>query len=139
MGAWSHEPFGNDIACDWSYTLVESKDTAPIESALDFVLESGEEYLEADRACEAIAAVEVLTKLLGRGTQTDAYTAKVDLWVKSRAQSPSSALLMKAAAALERIVGPDSELQELWEESDDSYAWKQSVAALYHACGGATK
>ena len=26
MGTWSHEPFGNDDACDWSYELLDSND-----------------------------------------------------------------------------------------------------------------
>lgn len=28
MGAWSHEPFGNDTANDWAYAPVELRDYA---------------------------------------------------------------------------------------------------------------
>jgi hypothetical protein len=31
MGAWSHEPFGNDDAGDWAYGLDESRDLGLIE------------------------------------------------------------------------------------------------------------
>ena len=33
MGAWSHEPFGNDQACDWAAELAESTGFAIIEKA----------------------------------------------------------------------------------------------------------
>jgi hypothetical protein len=130
MGAWSHEPFGNDIACDWSYSLLEGKDLLAIKSALDAVLEAEDEYLESDQASEAIAAIEVLAKLIGKGTQTDAYTENVDQWVKDNPQRPSANLLQKARHAIERISSPGSELLELWEEGEEAEAWKASLQQL---------
>ncbi|HXA46345.1 MAG TPA: DUF4259 domain-containing protein, partial [Burkholderiaceae bacterium] len=65
MGTWSHEPFGNDTANDWAYGLEETKDMSFIESALDRVIEQSGDYLEAPEAEEAIAAIEVIAKLLG--------------------------------------------------------------------------
>jgi hypothetical protein len=38
MGVWSHEPFGNDTACDWGYGLLESDNLSIIEAALDYIL-----------------------------------------------------------------------------------------------------
>jgi len=70
MGTWSHEPFGNDDACDWSYELFDSNDLSSVEAALNSVL-NGDDYLEASTASNAVAAVEVIAKLLGKGTQTD--------------------------------------------------------------------
>jgi len=129
MGTWSHEPFGNDTAGDWAYGLVESSDLSYIEAALDKVLgQSG--YLEAPDAEEAIAAVEVVAKLLGNGTQSDAYTEEVDTWVASMKQKPSSALLAKGQRALKRILSGESELLELWSEGDELERWKSSIAAL---------
>jgi hypothetical protein len=131
MGAWSHEPFGNDDANDWAYGLEGVGDLSLIEEALDRALEA-EEYLEAPEASEAVAAIEVLAKLLGKGTQTDAYTEKVDEWVKSISAQPSAAILTKANRALERILGENSELRELWEEGD-SQEWQSSIASLKQA------
>jgi len=130
MGAWSHEPFGNDTASDWAYGLVEQKDLSLVAQAIQNILDNGDEYLDSDLAVEAVAAAEVLAKALGRGTQTDAYTEEVDAWLKSVAPKPSSDLLSKARDALTRIVGPDSELKELWEESDDFDVWESSIKAL---------
>jgi Domain of unknown function (DUF4259) len=135
MGTWSHEPFGNDSANDWAYDLEGQTDFSLVAQAIQKVLDNGDDYLDADAAIEAVAAAEVLAKAVGRGTQTDAYTKKVDAWLKSLAVKPSPELLSKARAALERILGPDSELQELWEESDDFESWQSSMKALQSAVG----
>ncbi len=133
MGAWSHEPFGNDDANDWSYGLEDTKDLSLIEAALDRVLQT-DGYLEAPEASEAIAAVEVLAKLLGKGTQSDAYTEKVGEWVNSVSLKPSQSLLSKAQQSLARILGEDSELCELWSEGDNT-EWVASIKALQTAVG----
>ncbi|MBD9390707.1 DUF4259 domain-containing protein [Acidovorax sp. ACV01] len=131
MGAWSHEPFGNDDANDWAYDLEGVSDLSLVEAALDQALEV-EDYLEAPEGSNAIAAVEVLAKLLGRGTQADSYTEKIDEWVKSVSIQPSPELLEKAKQVLARVVGEDSELKELWDEAG-SHEWTASITALQQA------
>jgi hypothetical protein len=131
MGAWSHEPFGNDDANDWAYELEEADDLSYVEAALDAVLDA-EGYVEAPEASCAVAAVEVLAKLLGKGTQSDAYTEKVDEWVKKVRAKPSSPLLEKARLALARVRGEESELKELWHEGDAA-EWEASLDALQAA------
>lgn len=133
MGAWSHEPFGNDTANDWAYGLEVKKDFSLVQKALQNVLDSGTEYLDSDAAMEAVAAAEVLAKTLGRGTQSDVYTEKVDAWLKMLSIQPSTELLAMAHRALTRILGVDSELRELWEESDDFEVWETSIQALQRA------
>jgi hypothetical protein len=129
MGAWSPEPFGNDTACDWGWTVLETTDLSAIEAALDAVLDNGDEYLDSDLASEAIAAIEIIAKLMGKGTQTDGYTQDIDQWVASHPLVPSASLLEKACAGIDRIQSKDSELLELWQESG-SQAWKASLAEL---------
>jgi hypothetical protein len=129
MGAWSHEPFGNDTACDWSYDLLEKKNLSPVEQAIDAVLEEAD-YLDADASSEALAAIEVLAKLLGRGTQTDSYTEDIDAWVSSAGVKPAAVLLQKAQQAIDKILGPESELKELWDEGEDGELWRASMLHL---------
>jgi hypothetical protein len=133
MGTWSHEPFGNDTANDWAYDLENHKDFSLVEETLQRVLDNGDEYLDADLAVEAVAAAEVLAKAVGRGTQSDAYTEKVDAWLKSVSAKPTQALLSKAQAALARILRDNSELSELWQDSDEFESWKSSINALQSA------
>ncbi|WP_020558553.1 DUF4259 domain-containing protein [Thiofilum flexile] len=134
MGAWSHEPFGNDTACDWAYDLENTHDLSLIEQAFDEVLDLGtDDYLDSYEGSHAVAAAEVLAKLLGKGTQTDGYTSKIDAWVQSIHIQPSETLLKKAQQALTRIMTENSELQELWGETDDYNEWVNSINTLQAA------
>lgn len=130
MGAWSHEPFGNDTAADWAYGLADSNDLSYIEGALDAVLEESEDYLDASLAEEAIAAVEVMARVLGKGGAPDAYSESASEWIGRVQPELTAALRQKAMHALTRIGGEDSELKELWADSDDFAAWEQSLTAL---------
>ena len=133
MGTWSHESFGNDTANDWAYELEDGTDFSVIEAALQVALDEGDEYLDADLAMEAIAAVEVIAKRLGKGTQSDVYTEKVDQWLETISEQPSDGLLSLAKRVLERIVADDSELKELWLESDEYELWLGNIQQLKDA------
>ena len=133
MGTWSHESFGNDTANDWAYELEDATDFSVIETALQVALDEGDEYLDADLAMEAIAAVEVIAKRLGKGTQSDVYTEKVDQWLETISEQPSDGLLSLAKRVLERIVADDSELKELWLESDEYELWLGNIQQLNDA------
>lgn len=133
MGTWSHESFGNDTANDWAYELEDATDFAVIEAALQVALDEGDEYLDADLAMEAIAAIEVIAKRLGKGTQSDVYTEKVDQWLETISEQPSDDLLSLAKRVLERIVADDSELKELWLESDEYQLWLGNIQQLKDA------
>ena len=130
MGAWSHEPFGNDTACDWAYELDDATDLSIIESAIDAVLDEELDYIDASDAEEAIAAIEVLAKLLGHGTQTDSYTERADEWVQQVKLLPNPELIQKAKTAIGVILSEKSELVELWGDNED---WQTSMAQLMAA------
>ena len=82
---------------------------------------------------EAIAAVEVIAKRLGKGTQSDVYTEKVDQWLETISEQPRDDLLSLAKRVLERIVADDSELKELWLESDEYELWLGNIQQLKDA------
>jgi len=128
MGAWSHEPFGNDTAADWAWGLDDSEDLAYIENTLDAVDDDDE--LDASVAQEAVAAVDVLAKALGKGTPPDAYSDSAVQWIERVKPVIGRDLREKAIRVLNRVMEDDSELRAMWEESDDYAAWQQSVAAL---------
>ena len=130
MGAWSHEPFGNDTACDWAYGLIESEGFTYIESTLNAVLSKGSDYLEADEAEEAIAAIAVIAKILDGDVQSDAYPEEVDKWVKSIDIKPDQELLAKARTVIDLVLSENSELLELWQEGDDAEEWKNHIESL---------
>lgn len=130
MGAWSHESFGNDVAGDWTGPLEGAADLGYVEQTLQTVLDVGDDYLEMDEASEAIAAAEVVARLLGKFGLRDAYSHSVDSWVERTHLVPDHALVTKAIEALDRITSEPSELLELWSESEHADAWLSAVANL---------
>lgn len=131
MGAWSHESFGNDDACDWAAQLDEYDDLSLVEATLDAVLEAGDDDdLEAPEASEAIAAAEVVARLQGNPGAADDVPEGLDAWVERIQLLPSADLAAKARRALDRVLAAPSELMELWDESGEAEAWQASVRQL---------
>jgi len=129
MGAWDVGPFSNDDALDWLYELMEAGDDGPLEEALGAVIAaSADDYLDADVCCAALAAAEVVAALAGHG-MADAPDDLVE-WVGLQTPKVAAALVAayrdNAIAAVRRI-GSDSELAELWAESDDDAAWRAGL------------
>lgn len=129
MGAWGVLAFDNDAANDWAHDLEALDDLSLVETALNEVAVVGDEYLDSDLACNALAACEVLARLRGRSGYTNASTAKVDTWVAAHRIVPPASLLSRAAVAIDRILDEDSELRDLWEEGDAT-DWCQAVEDL---------
>ena len=131
MGAWSHEPFGNDQACDWVAELAESTGFAIIEKAFDQVIaDQNEEFIDADTVCEAYAAAEVLAHILGQGTENLDFLGNIGGWIEKLPAQPSAALIQKALNALNISTQENSELNELWQESGNYAEWTQNIDAL---------
>jgi septation ring formation regulator EzrA len=130
MGAWDTDPFGNDTACDWAYSLEESENLDLIEETLAKIEDAGDEYIEAPDAEEAIAAADTLARLKGKFYVKNSYTEAVDAWVEEQQLDVPQDLVDLAVHAIERIQVEPSELRELWEESDDYKTWKKHLSDL---------
>lgn len=126
MGTWSGEPFGNDVAGDWTFELDEAEDWSVVRVAFDAVIAGP---VDAPTAEIAIAAAEVVAHGLGRPTQVDDDdTFSVRQFV-ARAGAPDPSLVALAIAALDTATGPDSELTELWNSADPT-EWREANARL---------
>jgi hypothetical protein len=130
MGAWSHESFGNDAACDWAAELAESGDLELIASTLDTVVANGDKYLETPEASRAIAAAEAVARLQGHFGTRDGHSEPVDAWVGRVKLVPPESLVRTARQVLERILVAPSELLEIWGEAEDGDAWFEAVKDL---------
>ncbi len=135
MGTWAIGAFGNDDACDWSYGLEEVDDLSVVEAALDTVLAVGSGYLETPPAVEALAAIEVIARLQGNWGERDPYSETVDRWVERVRLTPTADHARNARRVIERILAENSELKELWEETEDYEAWVASVHELKNRVG----
>jgi Domain of unknown function (DUF4259) len=130
MGSWGTGAFDNDTACDWAFDLEGAVDLSLVEATFERVLGIGNAYLEADVACEALAACEVVARLKGNWGSHDVYTETVDRWVEAHRGTPSQALIARALAAIDRVLSPASELLESWKTSADTSAWHEAVRDL---------
>lgn len=130
MATWALDAFGNDYAMDWAQDLHEYKTLELVETTLDNVIDSGEAELEAPFAAEALAALEVIARLLGKPGEKDPSTEEVDEWVAACKKKVTPPLLEKARLAFDRIMADTSELRQLWQESEHDADWQAEVAAL---------
>jgi hypothetical protein len=130
MGTWATDAFGNDYAMDWAQDLHEYKTLELVETTLDNVIDSQEAALEAPFAAEALAALEVIARLLGKPGEDDPATSEVDEWVAACKKKVTPPLLEKARLAFERITAESSELRQLWQDSEHYADWQADVAAL---------
>ena len=81
MGAWGVLAFDNDTANDWASELEEADDLSIVESAFRELEEAAEDYLDADVASIALAACEVIARLLRNPGYSNASTEGIDSWV----------------------------------------------------------
>ncbi len=129
MGAWGVRAFEDDAAADWAFELSACDDLSAVEDAFAEVEAVGAGYLEVDAAVIALAACEVLARLQGRQGYSDPYTEPADVWVASHPIAPPPELIARASAAIDRVLAPDSELREVWDEADGE-AWRAAVEEL---------
>jgi hypothetical protein len=129
MGAWSEDTFGNDTACDWAGSFMDNPGLETVQEAIDTVLAS-EDYLDSHEACDCLAACEVIARLQGRWGLRDAYSEDLDRWVEANPITVPDSLKDAAEAAIERILGPKSELPELWDEGNRNEKWHNAIDDL---------
>lgn len=124
MGAWGLGSFENDTALDWVFDLTEGG-LDLIEQALDVVPGL---QLDADEGSQALAAAEIVAALNGRGRGN--LPEEVTAWMASVQPMDAQPLRAKALQALDAVLSEESELRELWAETEDFEAWKADVEAL---------
>lgn len=129
MGAWGVGSFENDDAADFLAEVVDSGDLALLREVLDNVLTSTE-YVEAPDASQAIAAAELVAAAIGRPTLAAQQQEALAAWLPQIRPDVDAVLISQAAAALARILQPNSELLELWEESEALLEWQAVVNEL---------
>ena len=129
MGAWAEDTFGNDTACDWVGTFLDDPGLPAVKSAIEAVLET-DDYLDSDEACDCLAACEVIARLQGKWGLRNAYSEELDKWIEANPTAVLDDLKAAADSAIERILGENSELQELWDEGERNEDWHKAIDDL---------
>lgn len=132
MGVWGTGSFDNDAASDWAAELAGQNGLQWIEQALRYPMEIGDDYLDSDVACEAIAAAETLAQLHGQTGSTAVASKDVEVWLAAHRGTVTvpPRLLTLGQQAIARILAADSELNELWGETDEYEDWLAEIKSL---------
>ncbi|MCU6708911.1 DUF4259 domain-containing protein [Paenibacillus sp. J5C_2022] len=125
MGAWGYGSLENDTVLDWVEELLETEDLSLISESIEMALD--DRYLDADTASIAIGSVEILAALQNK-LGNEKYDDELEEWI-NRHKGQGKELLLKAQKALERIQ-LESELKELWEESENFENWIEAMKEL---------
>jgi hypothetical protein len=136
MGAWGINNFDNDGAMDFSADVVEGNRSLIKDAILKVTNLSDDDYLESPECEEALAAIEFIAAQ--KGNPSPDFPEEALEWIKKNdVLHFSSGLVFKkqiditalSLHAIERI-GSNSELQELWEESDEYKDWLKVLEDL---------
>jgi hypothetical protein len=127
MGAWDPTASGNDDASDWASELVDAKNPIGfLERTFNLAQRDG--YLEAPDGCQLVAAAAVVAAATS-GNVPDGFPESVSQWLRGK-ESSLKTLTVSAKVAIHRVKGPDSELRELWEETENFPAWGKVLEAI---------
>jgi Domain of unknown function (DUF4259) len=122
MGAWSTAHFDNDIAMDWIYDFSLDPSVAMLEAAFNGVIKN-KGYIESDDGAIVLAAAEVIAAR--KGKKSNAWPEDIPVFTDLRI---GDALTASALQAIEIVCyGDESELKDLWQESDEFDKWLKAV------------
>lgn len=143
MGAWGVGVFENDAAMDWCGEFIDAPEGEGSEDepgrdtlvAGPLMLIAEEEEDDADMACEALAAAEVVAAAAGRPAGAlkeadDETLSEIAAWAQKASAAVKHKEMRALAAKAVGVILKDSELAELWEESDDAKGWRAAVEDL---------
>lgn len=129
MGSWAEDTFGNDASCDWIDSFMAKPGLEAVATAINVDI-STKGYLDSEEACACLAACEVLARLQGKWGVRNAYSEVLDKWIEANPMSVSDGLKAAVDAAINRILAPDSELPELWDDGDRNEIWHAAIDDL---------
>lgn len=127
MGAWGMGPFDNDMAADFAADLDELSESDRVVAIQEALTEAAgaTDYLDADAGSIAVAAAALVAAQCPNGESVDSVYGP-----KESIPPLSDDLQTLAGEALTRVLADDSELAELWDESDDTAAWTELINRL---------
>ncbi|WP_407538499.1 DUF4259 domain-containing protein [Deinococcus radiomollis] len=133
MESWGTGSFENDAATAFIQEVLEDGSVA-IEEALEVALDPDVTDLAAEEGARAVAAAEIVQIHLS-GDTAQVTDAGLRAWLAELDEGELSELQSLALEALERVLGPGSELPELWaddpsETSRDAADWRTEMQRL---------
>jgi hypothetical protein len=132
VGSRGVASFENEAAGDWLLLVEEAPDPgAVMASAIDDVIRAAE-FLKVDVCCQAIAAAELCACCARQ--LPDRLADNVDRWVQANRHTPHADEVELTVQAVTRVC-EESELRDLWEDSEDCSQWLAEVDHLLSRLG----
>ena len=125
MGNGGYGNLENDAAADWLAEWEEFKTAGFVEGTLDELLETSRP--DAHLCQEALAASEVVAAK--NGFPAEDFDKKMLTAVEFMEVDNLSELKQKAKSVI-TIVSGDSGLMELWDQSNETSAWRSTLVNL---------
>lgn len=130
MGAWGHLNFENDTALDLVYEI-EEKGADRIKNAIEAINSREEDaFLDSDLCSEALAAIEYIAAVKDKASED--FPEDAEEWLTPANKESLLAirnLIPKSKQAIDRIQH-NSELKDLWEETEDFNNWTKVLEGL---------
>lgn len=127
MGAWGYLTFEDDESLDWLSDLCDQD--SPSSFLKECLNLKGIDYLEY-QACTGVLCAAVMIDGLLNGPAKDLPEEAIQ-WLASHPKLRVSRLVAPAISGLERLLGGDAELHELWKENRELYPkWKMRIQSL---------
>jgi hypothetical protein len=128
MGAWGMGVFDDDTSCEVIEDAMD--DGTSVSELVKKALASSEnDYIEYAECHEIIVAAAMVNSLINRVTYYG--IDDLDKWLSKQNVESILPFKGKLAAALSRVLGESSELNELWAENKDDYPiWKGNLEAI---------
>ena len=135
MGAWGTLNFENDTALDLVYEIEEAGANR-IKTAIEAVNSKEEDsFLDSDLCSEALAAIEYIAAAKDKASED--FPEDAEEWLTPANKESLLTirnLIANSKQAIDRIKH-NSELKDLWEESEDFEEWNKVLDELVTRIG----
>lgn len=133
MGTWGTGYFEDDAALDFMIDIEQSNDPKRmLAKAFDSAIKS--DYIESDEGSAVIVAAAYVDRQVNGTkftTESDGAPLDIDTFPDRHPDQNFLDLKVKAVSALARILGDNSEINEVWAENDEEYStWREGIQQL---------
>lgn len=128
MDIWGTGPMENEAGAAFAREVTQDGAFALAE-AFDVALDPDTAFLAAEEGHRTLAAAEILAAVLD-GDTGNVTSAELRVWIQDADDADLAPLRALAREAVARVLGPDSELPDLWADSADADDWQKSVQDL---------
>jgi len=128
MGDWDVGAFDNDTAKEWLIELMSGESTSAILRAIVNVAKlPANDFLQAPECEVAVAACELV--VAARGKPSSQLPTDAADWISQRKFVAGKEVVAMALKTLRRIED-NSELKEVWADTNSASDWKRSISDL---------